>query len=911
MFNKFTLNAQKAIKSANNAAKKLKSNSLLLEHLFIGLITVKEGVASRLLSRLGLDPDETVKSIEKELSINLNNGEMSRNESSNETLDPTKFSDDELFSETQKSTQISGKISTEDILRMHSQSGNIDKKENTLQNDSEFNLTFTKEFKAILEISFDKAVEGGHTYVGTEHILLAMLTLKDYPFVQELAKLNIDLKRISKELKEFAQYPEPINEGEEYAFEKNNPFDNPMLDARLRSRDILGMRKSEKGSTLSTLGINLTQMAREGKLDPVIGRKDEISRIMQVISRRTKNNPILLGDAGVGKTAIVEGLAQNIAFGDVSPVLSGFEVWSIDTASIIAGSQLRGDMESKVFDLIKEVQEKRNIILFIDEIHTLVGAGSTGQSSLDVANILKPALARGSLRCIGATTVEEYRKSFDTDPALQRRFQPIDVDEISEEDSLEVLRQIKPIYESYHNVKISESAITASVRLSVRYIKDRYLPDKAIDLIDEACSRNKLNRIQLTDDFKSTLQNLSKIVDKKNAALNSKRLDEASALLDKEREMLDLLKQKEDSMKQKWERNGKVITDKDILKVVHAWTKIPIPSLETDSATEVKKMEKALKDAIIGQDYAVNQVINSIKRSKAGISGTEKPLASFLFVGPTGVGKTELALQLAKSMFGSKDALIQVDMSELMEGHSVSKLVGAPPGYIGYDNGGQLTAKVRRNPFSVILFDEIEKASPDVLNILLQVLDKGVLTDSKGKKVDFKNTIIIMTSNIGTKELSKGNKIGISLSSFENLEENSKHEMLEIEQKIKDALKEYLSPEFLNRIDEIIVFRQLTEPDIKAIARLQFRKFLEQVEKNYNLTFEVENEQKIVNHIVKIGYSEAYGAREIARALRNTLENEIAENILKIKPSLTTNIGKKIVMNLKFVKNSLVVKLNK
>lgn len=822
--NKFTKNAIMAIDYANKVCIRLGFSEMGLEHLFVGILSVKEGVGSKVLIRLGLDPDATVKSIETELKNNLNSKLQEKGESK------------------------------------------------PVSNIAE--VTISKEIRDVFQKAFEIAIKSGHSYIGTEHLLLGILEIKDNAFVQELNKLGINVSRIKQELDNFVQYPE---------FGNNHERPSPILNSLFNSS--AGEQSKSSGSFLESYGRNLTAEARNGRLDPVIGREKEISRIMQILLRKTKNNPILLGDAGVGKTAIVEGLAQKIVLGDVSPMLSNYEIWSIDTASIVAGSQLRGDVESKILDMISEIEQRGNIILFIDEIHTILGAGSTSNNPLDIGNILKPALARGALHCIGATTVDEYRKHFDEDPALQRRFQPVNVDELSEEDTVTVLKNLKRVYESYHGVKITNSAIKAAVKLSKRYITDRYLPDKAIDIIDEACAKNRIQRIQISVEFKQKLEQLKDIVEKKNLALKNQNMEEAASFLDKEKLIIKELTNLEQKMKKDWDSAKKTVTEKDIKHVIHSWTKIPMNSMEENATLLIKKLARDLNKNIIGQDYATSAVVNSIKRAKAGLSGYDKPLATFLFVGPTGVGKTELAKQLAKSLFGSKDALIQIDMSELMESHSVSKLIGSPPGYVGHDQGGQLTDKIRRNPFSVVLFDEIEKASPDVLDILLQVMDEGHLTDSKGRKVDFKNTIIILTSNIGAELLKKDSVLGIYLGEVNEGKEDKKEinkAVAEARERILSELKEYLQPEFLNRIDDVIVFRELSRDDIQKITRLHINNFVKRLKDDNNVILIDADSDEIINYITETGFSEEYGAREIKRVIRSTLENAVAEKILDL-----------------------------
>lgn len=844
--NKFTKNAIDAVNVANKTCIKLKSSTLTLEHLFIGILSVRDGIGSKVLAKLGLDPEGTIRSIEDEL--------------------------------------LGGQPALQDF----------DDKDVQSLSDKVADITISEEIRFVFEKAFEIAINAGHNYIGTEHLLLGMLEVSDHPFIKELNNLGISYEKINKELDGFVQYPEfqaPDKLGGQNAPQRGNS--GP-------SMDMGGAPRSSGQSFLDNLGRNLTNDAKAGKLDPVIGRDKEVDRLMQVLSRRTKNNPILLGDAGVGKTAIVEGLAQRIAEGTVSPILSAYEIWSIDTAAIVAGSQLRGDIEQKVLDMVNEIEQKGNIILFIDEIHTILGAGATSNTSLDIGNILKPALARGVLHCIGATTVDEYRKYFDEDPALQRRFQPIDVEELSKDDTVMVLKRLRPVYEAFHDVHISDGALKAAVNLSSRYITDRFLPDKAIDVIDEACAKNKLERVKITPQFKDLLDQLKAIVTKKNDALTQKRIEDASRYLDDEKKVMKKLSKMEKEMKKNWNSSAKDITEREIKHVIHNWTKIPMNSIDEGTADQVKKLEKDLLENVIGQDYACQLVASSIKRAKAGIAGFDKPLASFLFVGPTGVGKTELAKQLAKSLFGSKDALIQVDMSELMEAHSVSKLIGAPPGYVGFDNGGQLTDKVRRRPFSVILFDEIEKASPDVLNILLQILDEGRLTDNKGRLINFKNTIIIMTSNIGSHLLKKDSSVGIYLGTVD-AEDGAivDRKVVEVEEKIIEELKDHLQPEFLNRIDDIVVFRELSKEDITKISKLHLEGFAERLESESNIILEKIGDKKIVEFIANLGYSDDYGAREINRVIRNALENVVAEKILDLSWKPETKIALHLSVNLK------------
>lgn len=840
--NKFSKNAISAINYAANFCIELNNSEVILEHLFMGILRVKEGIGARVLASMGIDPVGTLKSIEEELS--KNNQDVTYTNSSepshNKQLDFT-------------------------------------------------NIKISDDVKKALDRAFDYAVASGSVYVGTEHLLLGLLSIEDNNFVKELNKAGLTFDKVKIKMESSVSYPN-LGFGNLPLTKINNKnqlvrVGNKLLtgNQRILNPDVDIVSDTQNNDFLNNFGYNLTLEAKKGNLDPVIGRDKEIERVMQILARRRKNNPILLGDAGVGKTAIVEGLAQRIVEGNVSPILLNLEIWSIDTAFFLAGSQLRGDLESKVLDLIKEVENRGNVILFIDEIHTIVGAGSTANNPVDIGNILKPALARGSLRCIGATTVDEYRKHFDEDPALQRRFQPVEVEELSESDTYAVLKVLKTSYEKFHDVKISDSALKAAVKLSSRYITDRYLPDKAIDVLDEACARNRLSRVKLSDSFRENLHKLEDIVKKKNEALRDRDLEKASMFLDEENKLMDEFSKMESGLRKSWNSGKKIITDIDVRQIVSEWTKIPMSVTEQPISEQIKKLVNDLQANIIGQDYATKSVINAIRRAKVGLAGLDKPLASFLFVGPTGVGKTELAKQLAKSLFGSRDALIQVDMSELMEYHSVSKLIGAPPGYIGFDRGGQLTDKVRRTPFSVVLFDEIEKADPAVLNILLQILDEGKLTDSKGRVVNFKNTIIIMTSNIGSDLLFKNTKLGLfNADHIKDKQDSIKinHKMSEVREKVINELKEYLNPEFLNRIDNIVIFRPLNKKDILKIVQLQIQNLVETVRKENRVCIKFTNLNQLISYIADIGFLEEYGAREIKRVIKTILEDKIADFLI-------------------------------
>ena len=844
--NKFTRNAVKSINYAAESCLALGNAEVRLEHLFMGILKVKDGIGIRILSSVGVDPEATLANLEKRLG---GGG---------------------LKLEVDNSANVSGDgLDSSATTETESVQGEVPEQ-----------VLISAEVKSALDKAYDYALEWGHVYVGTEHILLGILSQKDSSFVKELNNVGLTFDVIKSSIENTVQYPTFVDH-DWVSDDLRNKKNHVNADDSDRGKGINYIPVGGGPSILETLGRNLTLEARLGKLDPVIGRDKEINRIMQILSRRRKNNPILLGDAGVGKTAVVEGLALRLISDDVSPLFSNFEIWSVDTAIFVAGSHLRGDLESKMLDFIREVERRNNVIIFIDEIHTIVGAGSTASNPMDIGNILKPALAKGTLRCIGATTIDEYKKFFDEDPALQRRFQPVEIDELSEASTIEVLKNLRPRYESYHNVRITNSALEAAVKLSARYITDRYLPDKAIDLIDEACARNRLERVRINDEFKKYLRDLREVMSKKDKALRSKDIEEASGLLDVENSLVSKLKKVEKKLKKEWNSSSrKSIKYVDIRRIVADWVKMPLID-EIPLSEQISKLQESLRKNIIGQDYAIDVVVNAVRRAKVGLSGLDKPLASFLFIGPTGVGKTELARELAKSLFGSKDALVQVDMSELMEPHSVSKLIGAPPGYVGFDEGGQLTGRVRRRPFSVVLFDEIEKADPEVLNILLQILDEGRLTDSKGRLVNFKNTIIVMTSNIGSELFFKDNRLGIRLSNDRDEKgENINSKFSLFREKVIDELRDYLSPEFLNRIDDLVLFRKLNRNDVLRIARLHIGKFVESIRKANKINLNFSSVDKIVERIVDIGYSEEYGAREVKRLIKELIENPLAEFLI-------------------------------
>lgn len=633
-----------------------------------------------------------------------------------------------------------------------------------------------------------------------------------------------------------------------------------------------GHRQSGNASTptLDSLARDLTAIAKEGNIDPVIGRSKEIERVIQVLSRRTKNNPVLIGEPGVGKTAIAEGLAQQIVNNEVPEILRDKRVMTLDMGTVVAGTKYRGEFEDRLKKVMEEIRQAGNIILFIDELHTLIGAGGA-EGAIDASNILKPALARGELQCIGATTLDEYRKYIEKDAALERRFQPIQVDEPTIEESVQILQGLRDRYEAHHRVTITDEAIESAVKLSDRYITDRFLPDKAIDLIDEAASKVRLRSYTAPPNLKELEQKLEEVRKEKDAAVQSQEFEKAASLRDKEQRLREELEKTKDEWKEKQGQESSEVTTEDIANVVSSWTGVPVAKLQKDESERLLNMEDILHNRVIGQDEAVKAISKAIRRARAGLKDPKRPIGSFIFLGPTGVGKTELARALAEAMFGDEDAMIRIDMSEYMEKHSTSRLVGSPPGYVGYEEGGQLTEKVRRKPYSVVLLDEIEKAHPEVFNILLQVLEDGRLTDAKGRTVDFRNTILIMTSNVGAHELRRNKYVGFNLGDEE-------HDYQDMKSKVMDELKKAFRPEFLNRIDEIIVFHSLEQKHLKQIVKLmaeQLKKRLKEQDIDFELT------DQAIEKIAKEGTDLEYGARPLRRAIQKNVEDLLSEELLK------------------------------
>jgi len=722
-------------------------------------------------------------------------------------------------------------------------------------------IGLTPRAKRVLELAWEEALNLGHNYIGTEHLLLGLIKEGEGVAARVLKSLGVDLDRARQQVL-------------------------AMLGGAEISSNAKGKNKRRSNTpTLDQFGRDLTKLAEENKIDPVIGREKEIERVIQILSRRTKNNPVLVGDPGVGKTAIAEGLAQRIVENKVPEILRDKRVVSLDLASMVAGTKYRGEFEGRLKKVMDEIRKAQDVVIFIDELHTIIGAGGA-EGAIDAANILKPALARGEIQCIGATTLDEYRKHIEKDPALERRFQAVMVDEPSKEESIEILRGLRDRYEAHHGVQITDEAIKAAVNLSDRYITDRFLPDKAIDLIDEAASRVRLQCYTAPPEIKDLEVQLEQIKKEKEAAVRSQEFEKAASLRDKERKMQEELQNIKSSWEEKRGKERSVVGPEDIAHIVASWTGIPVKKLAEEESERLLNLEKILHERVIGQEESVQAVARAVRRARAGLKDPKRPVGSFIFLGPTGVGKTELARALAEALFGDEDAMIRLDMSEYMEKHAVSRLIGSPPGYVGYDEGGQLTEKVRRKPYSVVLFDEIEKAHPEVFNVLLQVLEDGRLTDGQGRTVDFRNTVIIMTSNVGVNTIKSESRVGFKTN--ESDEDNYQR----MKDKVMEELRKAFRPEFLNRIDEVIVFHPLNKEHLFKIIDLM----LKQVEnrlKEHDLSIEFAPEAKEV--LVEKGYDLEYGARPLRRSIQKLVEDEISEEILKG----TFKAGDKIIVSAK------------
>ena len=796
MFERFTDRARRVVVLAQEEARLLNHSYIGTEHILLGLIHEGEGVAAKALDSLSISLEAVRQQVE----------------------------------------EIIGQGGS-------SPSGHI---------------PFTPRAKKVLELSLREALQLGHNYIGTEHILLGLLREGEGVATQVLMKLGADLGKVRQQVIQLLsgyQGPGAKPEGGQSAPSGSSA-----------GKDEPG----EKGGSqvLDQFGRNYTQLARDKKLDPVIGRTRELERVMQILSRRTKNNPVLIGEPGVGKTAIVEGLAQKIVSGDVPDTLRDKQLYTLDLGALVAGSRYRGDFEERLKKVLKEIKTRGDILLFIDEIHTLVGAGAA-EGAIDAASILKPMLARGELQTIGATTTDEYRKHLEKDPALERRFQPVKVDEPTVAHTIEILKGVRDKYEAHHRVTITDQAIVAAANLADRYISDRHLPDKAIDLIDEAGSRLRIKRMQTPPDLKELETKISEVQDAKKKAVEEQRFEDAGRLRDQERQLLEEKSQKEADIKSQGIDLFDEVDEEAIAEVLSIWTGIPVYKLTEEETQKLLNMETELRRRYIGQEDAVKAVSQSIRRTRAGLKDPRRPSGSFIFLGPTGVGKTELAKTLAEFLFGDEQALITLDMSEYMEKHTVSRLVGSPPGYVGYEEGGQLTEAVRRRPFSVVLFDEIEKAHPDVFNTLLQILEEGRLTDSQGRMVDFRNTVLIMTSNLGTQDLRKAN-VG-----FNKGDEAMSYERMK--DKVNDALKSHFRPEFLNRVDDIIVFREHGKPEILQMVDLMIKRTATQLE-SQGLGIELTQAAKEL--LAEIGYDPQLGARPLRRAIQRNVEDVLSEKIL-------------------------------
>ncbi|WCN37754.1 ATP-dependent Clp protease ATP-binding subunit [Aneurinibacillus uraniidurans] len=802
MFGRFTERAQKVLALAQEEAVRLGHKNIGTEHILLGLIREGDGIAAKALQALGLGLDK----IQGEVESLIGRG-----------------------------------------------------------GEQPSNINYTPRAKKVIELSMDEARKLGHTYVGTEHILLGLIREGEGVAARVLNNLGVSLNKARQQVLQLLGSSEAMSSHQQAS--SNAAVNTPTLDGLAR---------------------DLTAVARDGGLDPVIGRAKEIERVIQVLSRRTKNNPVLIGEPGVGKTAVAEGLAQRIINNEIPETLRNKRVMTLDMGTVVAGTKYRGEFEDRLKKIMDEIRQAGNIILFIDELHTLIGAGGA-EGAIDASNILKPSLARGELQCIGATTLDEYRKYIEKDAALERRFQPIQVNEPSPEEAVQILFGLRDRYEAHHRVKITDEAISQAVHLSDRYISDRFLPDKAIDLIDEAASKVRLQSYTIPPNLKELEQKLEEVRKEKDAAVQSQEFEKAASMRDKEQKLREELDRTKNEWQEKQGQTDSEVTPEDIASVVASWTGIPVVKLKEEETERLLKMEEILHERVIGQEDAVKSISRAIRRARAGLKDPKRPIGSFIFLGPTGVGKTELARALAEALFGAEDAIIRIDMSEYMEKHSTSRLVGAPPGYVGFDEGGQLTEKVRRKPYSVVLLDEIEKAHPEVFNILLQVLEDGRLTDSKGRTVDFRNTVIIMTSNVGADMIKKNSSLGFTTP-------NSSKNYDDMKDRVLSELKRSFRPEFINRIDELIVFHSLEETHITEIALLMteaLRKRLKEQDIDFVLTDEAKS------FLAKAGFDPAFGARPLRRAIQRHIEDRLSEELL------TGNIQKGSVVKIDVKDNDL------
>ena len=807
MFERFTDRARRVVVLAQDEARSLNHNYIGTEHLLLGLITEGEGVAAKALESLDINKDAVRAAV----------------------ID--------IIGEGEKPV--------------------------------EGHIPFTPRAKRVFELSLREALQLGHNYIGTEHLLLGLLKEGEGVAAQVLTKQGADLAQVRQTvIQMLSGYQRGDDEGRESVGAGVGGSGGP---------------ERSNSAILEQFGRNLTQAARENKLDPVIGRRVEMERVMQVLSRRTKNNPVLIGEPGVGKTAVVEGLAQAIVHGDVPETIKDKQIYSLDMGSLVAGSRYRGDFEERLKKVLKEIRTRGDIILFIDEIHTLVGAGAA-EGSIDAAQMLKPMLARGELQTIGATTNDEYRKYIEKDAALERRFQPVKVEEPSVDETVEILKGLRDRYEAHHRVIITDAAIQAAAALADRYISDRFLPDKAIDLVDEAGARLRIRRMTAPPELRELDEKIAEVRRNKEAAIDDQDFEKAASLRDEESKLSEERKAKEEAWKGGESDEIAEVGDQEIAEVLAMSTGIPVVRLTQTETAKLLKMEDELHKRVIGQDEAVKALAQSIRRTRSGLKDPNRPGGSFIFAGPTGVGKTELAKALAEFLFGDEDALIQLDMSEFSEKHTASRLFGAPPGYVGYDEGGQLTEKVRRKPFSVVLFDEVEKAHPDIFNSLLQILEEGRLTDSQGRKVDFKNTVIIMTTNLGTRDINKGVLTGFQTA------DNSTHDYGRMKSKVAEELKQHFRPEFLNRVDDTIVFPPLTKPEIARIVDLMIAKLAKRMEAQ-DMRLQLTDEAREL--LADVGFDPVLGARPLRRAIQREIEDALSERILfgELQPGQVVTVG--------------------
>ena len=792
MVNRFTEQAQKALTLAKSSAKELGASAVGTEHILLGLINCGEGIACEVLKESGIQANVINDLIRKYLLANYSVLEFS-------------------------------------------------------------GFDYTPMSNRVLSASLEKARLYKSNLIGTEHILLGILSYTNCSACRILTTLGVSLEHLHLDVVSLIQ-----NGGKAPGSEQGRSADGKA-------------QKTSSTPTLDEYSRDITKLAKDGKLDPVIGRDQEISRVIQILSRRTKNNPCLIGEPGVGKTAIAEGLALRIISGNVPETILGKRLVSLDLSGMVAGSKYRGEFEERIKNVIREVSEDRSVMLFIDEIHTIIGAGGA-EGALDAANIIKPALSRGELQIIGATTISEYRKHIEKDAALERRFQPVMIEEPSREESLEIMKGLRKTYEDHHHVEITDEALEAAVTLSERYISDRFLPDKAIDLIDEASSKIRLAALVQPKEVLKLKEELEALEKEKEQAVFKQNFELAGELKKQQEKKKKRLEKLEKADKDAKEEHRPVVTREDIADIVSGWTKIPVKSIQESEASRLKNMEQLLHKRVVAQDEAVNAISKAIRRGRVGLKDPKRPIGSFLFLGPTGVGKTELSKALSEVMFGTEQSIIRVDMSEYMEKHSVSKLIGSPPGYVGFEEGGQLSEKVRRNPYSVLLFDEIEKAHPDVFNILLQVLDDGQITDSQGRRVDFKNTVIIMTSNCGAESIITPKTLGFSSHQDDQRDYNT------MKDHVMEAVRRTFKPEFLNRIDEIIVFHPLTKDDMSNIVNIMVKELSKRALSQMNLTLRVSPSAKQL--LIEKGYDPKFGARPLRRAVQNMIEDELAERLL-------------------------------